>query len=83
MPAILYGAWAIGIIANLGTVFTTIFREWKRSSTAASQNNLQNVDNTEGLWLRCTTIMGSTQCDRYDTSLLALPRKCYICMRTN
>ena len=77
MSGLLYGAWGLSIIADLGAVFATIFREWKRSSIPDTQNNLQGVYATEGLWIRCTSVgFGSIECDNYDTSILALPGKC-------
>jgi len=66
----------LAVIATVGILFTTIFREWKRNSVESSQANFLQLYASEGLWVRCTSpLPGQFQCDQYDTSFLGLQRK--------
>uniref|UniRef100_H2Z189 Claudin n=1 Tax=Ciona savignyi TaxID=51511 RepID=H2Z189_CIOSA len=72
--SITYVGLILSILATVGIIFSTIFREWKRNSVQASQQVLDRFYSSEGLWVRCTSpTVGQFQCDDYDKGLLGLP----------
>lgn len=70
MGALQTAAFCSAMLSFIGILYCVMSRDWKVSSSIASQNSLNNLHVSEGLWLRCTEPQpGIIQCDNYDTTL--------------
>lgn len=62
--------FAITILCFVGMLFCTLSTEWKVISPLDTQDSLQRLQYSEGLWLRCNEpVPGNIQCDNYGTTL--------------